>query len=159
MAEYEPLVRERLKFLNYAPVVFISALTGSKVDELYAWIDRVARARRQRISTGELNRWLRNVDLGRGTSPSAHRVKIFYITQAASSPPTFILFTNQRERLHFSFERFLENRLRAEWDFLGTPIRFLQRVRERGERSRERALAGPAPKHKSLYKHKPKHKR
>jgi GTP-binding protein len=159
MAEYEPLVRERLKFLNYAPVVFISALTGAKVDELYGWIDKVIRARRRRISTGELNRWLKSVDLDRGTSPSAHRVKIYYITQAASSPPTFILFTNQKDRLHFGYERFLENRLRAEFDFLGSPIRFLQRVRERGERSRERALAGPAPKHKSLYKHKPKHKR
>jgi GTPase len=158
-AEYEPLVRERLKFLNYAPVVFVSALTGGKVDELYGWIDKVARARRRRISTGELNRWLRNVDLGRGTSPSAHRVKIFYITQASSSPPTFILFTNQRERMHFSYERFLENRLRAEFDFLGSPIRFLQRVRDRSQSSRERALAKPKPKHKSMYKHKPKYKR
>jgi GTP-binding protein len=157
--EYEPLVRERLKFLNYAPVVFISAMTGEKVDELYKWIDRVTAARRKRISTGALNRWLREVDLGRGTSPTAHRVKIFYITQASTSPPTFILFTNQRERLHFSYERFLENRLRAEFDFLGSPIRFLQRVRDRSHSNRERALAQPKPKHKSLYKFKPKHKR
>ena len=102
---------------------------------------------------------MRNVDLGRGTSPTAHRVKIYYVTQASTSPPTFILFTNQRDRLHFSYERFLENRLRAEFDFLGSPIRFLQRVRERSQRDRERAMAPPKPKHKSLYKFKPKHKR
>ena len=138
--DYEKLVRERLKFLSYAPVIFLSALTGERVEKLYALIDRVAQARRRRISTGELNRWLKNVDLGRGTSPTAHRVKIYYVTQAAASPPTFIIFTNQRERLHFSFERFLENRLREEFDFTGTPIRFIQRVRERSHREIERAL-------------------
>ncbi len=138
--DYEKLVRERLKFLSYAPVIFLSALTGERVEKLYALIDRVAQARRRRISTGELNRWLANVDLDRGTSPTAHRVKIYYVTQASSSPPTFILFTNQRERLHFSYERFLENRLREEFDFTGSPIRFIQRVRERSHREIERAL-------------------
>jgi GTP-binding protein len=138
--DYEKLVRERLKFLSYAPVIFLSALTGERVDKLYALIDRVAQARRRRISTGELNRWLANVDLDRGTSPTAHRVKIYYVTQASSSPPTFILFTNQRERLHFSYERFLENRLRENFDFTGSPVRFIQRVRERSHREIERAL-------------------
>jgi GTP-binding protein len=137
-ADYEPLVRERLKFLPYAPIIHISALTGERVDKLYALIDRVAAARRRRISTGELNRWLASVDLDRGTSPSARRVKIFYVTQASSSPPTFILFTNQKERLHFSYERFLENRLREAFDFAGAPIRFIQRVKERGHRERAR---------------------
>jgi GTP-binding protein len=65
-------------------------------------------------------------------------VKIFYVTQASSSPPTFILFTNQREKLHFSYERFLENRLREEFDFTGSPIRFIQRVKERGHRERSK---------------------
>jgi GTP-binding protein len=139
-AEYEILVRDRLKFLTYAPIVFVSALTGDRVDKLYALIHRVAEVRRRRISTGELNRWLASVDLTRGTSPTAHRVKIYYITQASSTPPTFILFTNQREKLHFSFERFLENRLREEFDFTGSPIRFIQRVRERGRDTRERAI-------------------
>ena len=138
--EYEVLVRERLKFLTYAPVLFLSALTGEGVEPLYRLIDRVAEARRRRISTGELNRWLANVDLGRGTSPTAHRVKIYYVTQAGASPPTFVLFTNQRERLHFSFERFLENRLRETFDFTGSPIRFIQRVRERTHREKEKVL-------------------
>ena len=131
-AEYEMLIREKLKFLPYAPIVFISALTGEHVEKLYAFIDRVAEARKRRISTGELNRWLASVDLARGTSPSAHRVKIYYMTQSGVSPPTFIVFTNQRERLHFSYERFLENRLREQFDFFGSPIRFIQRFRERG---------------------------
>jgi GTP-binding protein len=137
-AEYEILVREKLKFLPYAPVVFLSALTGEHVEELYGLIDRVAEARKRRISTGELNRWLASVDLARGTSPSAHRVKIYYMTQSAVSPPTFIIFTNQRQRLHFSYERFLENRLRAHFDFFGSPIRFIQRFRERERDDRER---------------------
>jgi GTPase len=137
-ADYEVLVRERLKFLPYAPVIFISALTGEQVEKLYGPIDRVAEARKRRISTGELNRWLASVDLARGTSPSAHHVKIYYMTQSSISPPTFIVFTNQRERLHFSYERFLENRLREEFDFFGSPIRFIQRFRERGRDDRER---------------------
>jgi GTP-binding protein len=142
-AEYEPLIRDRLKFLLYAPIACVSAHTGERVEQLYSLIDRVAEARRRRISTGELNRWLSRVDLGRGTSPSSRRVKIFYITQASTSPPTFILFTNQRERLHFSYERFLENRLREEFDFIGTPIRFIQRVKERGDRERGKAKERP----------------
>lgn len=129
--EYERLVRQRFKFLDYAPVVFLSALTGERTGKLYGLIDHVAEARRRRISTGELNRWLSEVDLDRGTSPAARRVKIYYITQASSAPPTFVLFTNQKKRLHFSYERFLENRLREKFDFLGTPIRFLQRMKEK----------------------------
>jgi len=129
--EYEKLVRERFKFLDYAPIIFLSALTGQRVKPLYDLIQRVAEARRRRISTGELNRWLAGVDLGRGTSPTARRVKIFYITQASASPPTFVLFTNQTHKLHFSFERFLENRLREQFDYIGSPIRFLQRLKEK----------------------------
>ena len=129
--EYEKLVRERFKFLDYAPIVFVSAMTGERTDKLFGLIDHVADARRRRISTGELNRWLEKVDLDRGTSPAARKVKIYYVTQASTSPPTFILFTNQSKRLHFSYERFLENQLRKSFDFLGTPIRFLQRVKER----------------------------
>jgi GTP-binding protein len=138
-ADYEILVRDRLKFLPHAPVVFVSALTGEHVEKIYALIDRAAEARKRRISTGELNRWLASVDLARGTSPSAHRVKIYYMTQSGVSPPTFIIFTNQRQRLHFSYERFLENRLRESFDFFGSPIRFIQRFRERARDDRERA--------------------
>ncbi len=139
--DYERLVRARLKFLAYAPIVFLSALTGERVGKLFGLIDSVAEARRRRISTGELNRWLAEVDLERGTSPSGRKVKIYYITQAATAPPTFVLFTNQPQRLHFSYERFLENQLRERFAFPGTPIRFLQRVKERRARSRQTAKA------------------
>jgi GTPase len=136
--DYEPLVRARLKFLSYAPVVFLSAKTGDHIDRLYTVIDRVVEARNRRISTGELNRWLKEVDLDRGTSPASREVKIFYITQATTAPPTFVLFTNQLKPLHFSYQRFLENQLRAKFDFTGTPIRFNQRLKKRGSRHRER---------------------
>src|SRR6202045_719185 len=135
LADYEPMVREKLKFLSYAPVVFLSALTGDRVEKLYTLIDRVAEARKRRISTGELNRWLANVDLERGTSPASREVKIFYITQATAAPPTFVLFTNQTKPLHFSYQRFFENRLRASFDFTGTPIRFPQRLKKPAARS------------------------
>jgi len=131
LADYEPMVREKLKFLSYAPIVFLSALTGERTEKLYTLIDRVVEARRRRISTGELNRWLANVDLERGTSPASREVKIYYITQATVAPPTFVLFTNQAKPLHFSYQRFLENRLRAAFDFTGTPIRFNQRLKKR----------------------------
>jgi GTPase len=138
LADYEKIVREKLKFLAYAPVIFLSALTGQRVEKLYAMIDRVAEARNRRIPTGELNRWLKSVDLERGTSPASREVKIFYITQATAAPPTFVLFTNQTRPLHFSYQRFLENRLREEFDFTGTPIRFTQRLKLRGSRHRRR---------------------
>lgn len=138
LSEYEPLVRNKLKFLAYAPVVFVSALSGERVEKLYALIDRVVEARNRRISTGELNRWLSSVDLERGTSPASRQVKIYYITQAGAAPPTFVLFTNQTKPLHFSFQRFLENRLRAAFDFTGTPIRFTQRLKKREGRATEK---------------------
>ena len=138
LSEYEPLVRRKLKFLDYAPIVFLSALTGEHIGKLYALIDRVAEARKRRISTGELNRWLASVDLERGTSPASRKVKIYYVTQAKTAPPTFVLFTNQSLPLHFSYQRFLENRLRAAFDFTGTPIRFTQRLKRREPRNRTR---------------------
>jgi len=142
LSEYEAIVRRKLKFLDYAPVVFLSALTGERTGKLYGLIDRVAEARQRRISTGELNRWLANVDLDRGTSPASRKVKIYYVTQATVAPPTFVLFTNQKIPLHFSYQRFLENRLRAAFDFTGTPIRFTQRLKKPEPRR------GPGPRRK-----------
>ena len=91
----------------------------------------MAAARLRRIPTPELNRWLKeDVDLGRASNPKARPVRIYYMTQAKTAPPVFLLFTNQKRPLHFGFERFLENRLRENWDFLGTPVRFIQRLRK-----------------------------
>ena len=135
LADYEALVHAKLKFLSYAPLIFLSALTGERSAKLFSLIDTVAEARQRRISTGELNRWLAEVDLDRGTSPAGHKIKIYYITQASVAPPAFVLFTNQKRPLHFSYQRFLENQLRAKFDFTGTPIRFLQRLKKRDRRA------------------------
>jgi GTP-binding protein len=138
--DYEKMVRGKLKFLSYAPIVFISAKTGERAQKLFPLIDQVALARRRRISTPDLNRWLKeDVDLQRGSTPKARPVRIYYITQAKASPPTFLLFTNQKTPLHFSFERFLENQLRKKFDFSGTPVRFVQRLRKRAERTKHEA--------------------
>jgi GTP-binding protein len=135
--DYEKMIRAKLKFLSYAPVVFLSAKTGERAEKLYPLINQVADARRRRIPTPELNRWLKeDVDLQRGTTPKARPVRIYYITQAKISPPTFLMFTNQKTPLHFSYERFLENQLRAKFDFTGTPVRFIQRLRKRDKKSR-----------------------
>jgi small GTP-binding protein len=129
--DYERMVRDKLKFLSYAPIVFLSAKTGDRASKLFPLIDEVAAARKKRIPTPELNRWLKEeVDLQRGTTPKARPVKIYYMTQAKTSPPTFMIFTNQKDPLHFSYQRFLENQIREKWDFPGAPIRFLQRLRK-----------------------------
>jgi GTPase len=134
--DYEKMVQEKFKFLSYAPIVFLSAKTGERAQKLYPLIDEVAASRVRKIPTPELNRWLKEeVDLGRATNPKARPVRIYYITQAKIAPPVFLLFTNQKRPLHFSFERFLENQVRAKWDFTGTPMRFIQRLKKRGERS------------------------
>lgn len=134
--EYEKMIRGKLKFLSYAPIVFLSASTGERVDKLWPLIDQCWNARQRKISTPELNRWLKEeVDLQRGTTPKARPVRIYYITQAKVAPPTFLMFTNQKNPLHFSYERFLENQIRAKFDFVGTPIRFIQRLRKRRDKN------------------------
>jgi GTPase len=143
LIEYEEMVKEKFKFLSYAPVVFLSAKTGERAQKLYPLIDQVAAERVRKISTPDLNRWLKeDVDLQRATNPKARPVRIYYITQAKVGPPVFLLFTNQKKPLHFNFERFLENQLRAKWPFTGTPVRFIQRLKKRGDR--ERATQGEA---------------
>ncbi|HET8965715.1 MAG TPA: ribosome biogenesis GTPase Der [Candidatus Acidoferrum sp.] len=131
MVEYEELIRKKLKFLSYAPIVFLSAKTGERADKLFPLIDHVAAARKRKVSTPELNRWLRSIDLQRGTLPKSRPIRIYYVTQAKTAPPTFLLFTNQKQPLHFAYERFLENQLRAKFDFSGTPVRWVQRLRKR----------------------------
>jgi GTPase len=132
------MIRGKLKFLSYAPIVFLAAKTGERAGKLFPLIDQVAEARRRHIATPELNRWLKeDVDLQRGTTPKARPVRIYYITQAKTAPPTFLLFSNQKEPMHFSYERFLENQLRAKYEFLGAPVRFVQRLRKREPRPRK----------------------
>ena len=131
---YEEQVRRHLKFLSYAPVVFVSAATGKGVDRLFTTLALVARERRKRIGTGEMNRFLSHVDFERASVPMSKRVKIYYLTQAAVAPPTFILFTDRAVKLHFSYERFLENQIRAAFGFVGTPIWIKNRARGEGKK-------------------------
>jgi GTP-binding protein len=136
--DYEKMIRAKLKFLSYAPIVFLSAKTGDRAEKLFPLINQCWEARRRHIATPALNNWLKEeVDLQRGTTPKARPVRIYYITQAKTAPPTFLLFTNQKAPLHFSYERFLENQLRAKFAFTGTPVRFVQRLRKREKRERE----------------------
>jgi GTP-binding protein len=138
MYDYEKMIRAKLKFLSYAPIVFLSAKTGERAEKLFALIEQCADARRRHIPTPALNNWLKNeVDLQRGSTPKARPVRIYYVTQAKTAPPTFLLFTNQKAPLHFSYERYLENQLRAKFDFTGAPVRFVQRLRKREKRARE----------------------
>jgi GTPase len=139
MVEYEELIRKKLKFLSYAPIVFLSAKTGERAEKLFPLIDHVAAARQRKLSTPELNRWLKSIDLQRGTLPKSRPIRIYYVTQAKTAPPTFLLFTNQKQPLHFAYQRFLENQLRAKFDFAGTPVRWVQRLRKRDNREKRSA--------------------
>ncbi|HTK94551.1 MAG TPA: ribosome biogenesis GTPase Der, partial [Terriglobales bacterium] len=128
---YEEQIRANLKFLPYAPVLFISASEKKGLDRVYAALAEVARERYKRIGTGEMNRFLESVDFERASVPYAKRVKIYYMTQVSVAPPTFLLFTNKDVKLHFSYERYLENRIREAFGFVGTPIRLRLRAREK----------------------------
>jgi GTPase len=131
---FERQLRAALKYLDYAPVIFLSALEGTQGEKkgmarVLREVVSVAKERRKRVSTGQMNRFLERIDFQRAPVPMAKRVRIFYMTQAAVAPPTFVLFTDRGVKLHFAFERFLENQIRAAFGFKGTPIWF--KVRER----------------------------
>ena len=126
---YEERLRYGLKFLSYAPVLFISAENGKGTERILPLIEEVAKERRKRVSTGEMNRFLKTVDFDRASVPVSKRVRIYYMTQAAVAPPTFILFTDRPVKLHFSYQRFLENQIRAAFGFMGTPIWIKNRSR------------------------------
>ncbi len=121
-ALYEERLRYGLKFLSYAPVLFLSAHTGKGVEKILPLIEKVAAERRKRITTGEMNRFVRTVDFERASVPMSKRVRIKYMTQAGIAPPTFVLFTDRPVKLHFSYQRFLENQIREAFGFVGSPI-------------------------------------
>jgi GTP-binding protein len=129
-AAYEQRLRYALKFLSYAPVLFISAAKGKGTDKIFPILEKVAAERRKRITTGEMNRFLKHVDFDRASVPMRQRVRILYLTQAAVAPPTFILFTDRQVKLHFSYQRFLENQIRRAFGFVGTPIWIKVRARD-----------------------------
>jgi len=127
---YLQRLRGALKFLNYAPALFISASTGKNVDKIFPLIEEVAAERYKRIGTGEMNRFLKTIDFERASVPVSKRVRILYMTQSNVAPPTFILFTDRAVKLHFSYQRFLENQIRQAFGFVGTPIWIKNRARD-----------------------------
>jgi len=129
-ALYEERLRYGLKFLSYAPVLFLSAHTGKGTEKILPLIEKVAAERRKRITTGEMNRFLKTVDFDRASVPVSKRVKIYYMTQAGVAPPTFVLFTDRAVKLHFSYQRFLENQIRHAFGFIGSPIWIKNRARD-----------------------------
>jgi GTPase len=130
---FDEMLRRQLKFLDYAPVLHISAQTGERTPKVLEWIDRVAASRRTRVKTPELNKFVQRVTAAHPpASPGRKQVRILYAAQTAVAPPTFVFFTNVATSFHFSYERFLVNELRETFGFMGTPIRL--HVRRRAER-------------------------
>ena len=132
MDKFEKSVREGLAYMTYAPVVFNSALTGLRVDKIYETINAAANANSMRISTGMLNNILADAT-ARVQPPTdkGRRLKVYYMTQSGIRPPTFVMFCNSAKLFHFSYQRYLENQLRAVFGFEGTPIKMI--VRQKGE--------------------------
>ena len=133
MKEYTLRVREGLAYMPYAPVLFISAKTGQRVDKLYSLIAEVYEQNHKRIPTGQLNSILAEAT-SRVQPPTdkGRRLKIYYVTQAGVTPPTFIFFCNDAKLFHFSYQRYLENQIREVFSLTGTPVRIV--VRQRGDK-------------------------
>jgi len=128
--EFEKVLREELKFIPYAPILYISAKTGQRVNKILPKVLEVEEMRHQRIPTADLNKWMREVTTQHPPPSNAgRRVKFFYATQVTVAPPTIVMFVNKPEWVHFSYERYLENRLRELYPFEGTPVRLIYRAR------------------------------
>lgn len=128
--EMEQKIRQELNFVPYVPILFISAMTGQRLNKIFPTVLEVNKARHQRIQTSELNKFMRDVVT---THPPPQkggiRVKFFYATQASVAPPTFVFFVNKPDWLNFGYKRYLENELRQRWPFIGTPVRLFFRAR------------------------------
>jgi GTP-binding protein len=129
--QYEQDVRDKLKYLEYAPLLFISAADGKNIESVFKKVELVSRERRKRVTTGQMNKFLEKVDFQKASVPMNKRVRIYYMTQAAVAPPTFVLFTDKDIKMHFSFERFLGNQIRENFGFIGSPIWFKIKARNK----------------------------
>ena len=132
MKEFETKLQNDFSFMSYVPFVFISAKTGQRVDKLFEMINHVHEQNCMRITTGMLNDVL-SYATTRVQPPSdkGKRLKIYYMTQASTKPPTFVTFVNKSELFHFSYQRYIENQIRETFGLSGTPVKFI--VRERGD--------------------------
>ncbi len=130
--EFTQKVRQVLSFMTYAELIFISAVTGQRLGKLFDLIDVVSENHSMRVATGVLNEIMAEaVALQQPPSDKGKRLRLYYITQVAVKPPTFVIFVNDKELMHFSYTRYLENQIRETFGFMGTPLRFI--IRERKE--------------------------
>ena len=135
MHEWTEHLRRELNFLPYVPILFISARNGQRTGKIFPEVVRVNDARYRRIPTGEMNRFLRTaVAKHPPATKSGRHLRFFYVTQVGVTPPTFVFFVNNRELVHFSYQRYLENQLRETYDFTGTHVRMVFRNREQDDR-------------------------
>jgi GTP-binding protein len=132
MEKYRKKVIGDLEFMSYAPIVFISAITGQRVDRLFELIDYVNDQASFRVNTGLLNDVLNDaLAMVQPPSDKGKRLKIYYMTQTGVKPPSFVVFVNDAELMHFSYTRYLQNTLRSNFGFEGTPIRFT--IKQKGD--------------------------
>ncbi|MCM1308599.1 MAG: ribosome biogenesis GTPase Der, partial [Butyrivibrio sp.] len=133
--EHTKRIRDILSFIPYAEIMFVSAKTGQRLSKLYEMIDAVVENQNLRVQTGVLNEILSEaVALQQPPSDKGRRLKIFYMTQVSVKPPTFVVFVNNKELMHFSYTRYIENKIREAFGFRGTSLRFL--IRERNEKEK-----------------------
>ncbi len=133
--KYRNLIYDNMKFLSYVPILFVSALTGQRVNKILEVASHVSAEAKKRISTAELNRYLEKwIEASHPPSYRGHHVKLNYITEVSTSPPTFVIYTNFPEGIHFSYERYLINQMRKVFGFEGVPIRLIFRKKGRKKR-------------------------
>ena len=138
LEKYKKEVYEKLKYLSYAPIIFISALTGQRVDKLFDMINEVKEQNSKRITTSVLNQVINEaIAIVQPPSDKGKRLKIFYGTQVATRPPTFVIFVNNKDLFHFSYERYLVNQIRKEFGLVGTPVRIIAREKLEKEAKKE----------------------
>jgi GTP-binding protein len=136
MVHYERDVRENLKYLSYAPILFISALKGQRVKKVLDVVDHVSEQSKKRIPTSQLNKYFGKwVEKFPPPLYKSRSVKMNYITQVSTAPPTFVIYTNFPDGIHFSYERYLLNQMRGTFSFEGVPVRF--RFRKKGKEKRD----------------------
>ncbi len=135
MEKYKKQVYDKLAYLSYAPIIFVSATTGQRIDKIFSMINEVDKQNSQRISTGLLNDVLADaVTITQPPSDKGRRLKVYYMTQVSIRPPTFVIFVNSKELMHFSYVRYIENHLRKQFGFKGTPIHMIIRERKGAEK-------------------------
>ena len=126
-------VRNTLSYMPYAEILFVSAVTGQRLNKLFEIIDIVSENHAMRVATGVLNEIMAEaVVMQQPPSDKGKRLRLYYITQVSVKPPTFVIFVNDKELMHFSYTRYIENQIRETFGFRGTPLRFI--IRERNEK-------------------------